>query len=99
MEPDPLEALGVMRQRLDELDADWVGILAERFAVTDRVGEHKREHGLPAQDPARETRMIERIRGLAVSVGLDPDFAEQTLRSILDESVRNHRSILNPPET
>jgi chorismate mutase len=97
MEPDPLEALGVMRQRLDELDAGWVGILAERFAITDRVGAHKRAHDLPAQDPAREAEMIERIRALATTAGLDPDFAERTLRSILDESVRNTRSIIDGP--
>ena len=98
MEPDPLEDLGVMRNRLDELDAGWVEILAERFRITDRVGAHKREHDLPAQDAAREAAMIERIRALATTAGLGPAFAEQTLRSILDESVRNTRSILDAPD-
>ena len=82
--PDP--ELLRLRSSIDNLDAALVHLLAERFKVTQRVGELKATKGLPAADPQREKRQIERLRALAVGAqldvydGLDP---EQALRHIL----------------
>jgi chorismate mutase len=48
---------------------------------------------MPPADPAREAYQIERLRGLAASSGLDPQFAEKFLALVIDEVIRNHESI------
>ena len=81
------------RQSIDNIDAALVFLLAERFKVTQAVGRYKAEVGLPPADPQRETRQIERLRTLARSARLDPDFSEKFLRFIIDEVIRHHEKL------
>lgn len=82
-----------LRSSIDNLDAALVHLLAERFKVTQRVGELKATKGLPPADPDREKRQIERLRALAVEAQLDPEFAEKFLTFIVTEVVRHHERI------
>ena len=78
------------RQSIDNIDAALVFLLAERFKVTQAVGEYKAEMGLPPADPGREDAQITRLRGLAKQADLDPEFSEKFLRFIIDEVIRHH---------
>jgi len=78
------------RESIDNIDAALVFMLAERFKVTQAVGRYKAEAGLPPADPGREAAQIERLRTLARSANLDPDFSEKFLRFIIDEVIRHH---------
>lgn len=81
------------RESIDNIDAALVFLLAERFKVTQAVGRYKATSGLPPADPGREAAQIERLRTLARSANLDPDFSEKFLRFIIDEVIRHHRSM------
>jgi chorismate mutase len=85
--------LDAYRQSIDNIDTALICLLAERFKVTQAVGQHKAKVGLPAADPAREARQIERLRTLAKSAQLDPDFSEKFLRFIIDEVIRHHERV------
>jgi chorismate mutase len=85
--PQELKAL---RDSIDNLDAALVHILAERFKCTQRVGELKVRLLLPSADPDRERTQIERLRSLARSAQLDPDFAEKFLAFIINDVIRHH---------
>ncbi|MBB4122783.1 MULTISPECIES: chorismate mutase [Martelella] len=89
----PKEQLLQYRQSIDNLDAALVHILAERFRCTKAVGHLKAEHDLPPADPAREEQQISRLRDLAKSADLDPDFAETFLNFIIKEVIRHHEQI------
>jgi chorismate mutase len=82
-----------LRASIDNIDAALVHLLAERFKCTQRVGEFKATHGLPPADPARESEQIERLRKLAATAKLDPDFAEKFLAFIVQEVIRHHEAI------
>nr|WP_237152964.1 chorismate mutase [Oryzibacter oryziterrae] len=81
-----------LRASIDNIDAALVHMLAERFKCTQKVGKLKAEHNLPPADPAREQAQIERLRSLAVSANLDPDFAETFLNFIIKEVIRHHEA-------
>jgi chorismate mutase len=80
------------RESIDNIDAALVFMLAERFKVTQKVGEHKAATGMPAADPGREAAQIARLRALAKSANLDPEFSEKFLRFIIQEVIRHHQA-------
>lgn len=82
-----------LRADIDNLDAILVYTLAQRFKATQAVGRLKAEHDLPPADPAREGRQIERLRRLCGDSGLDPEFAKQFMRFIVDEVIRHHEKL------
>jgi len=88
---DPV--LSGFRQSIDNIDAALVYMLAERFRITQAVGEYKATHDLPPADPSREQRQVARIRALAEDAQLDPEFTEKFLRFIIDEVIRHHERI------
>jgi len=79
------------RKSIDNIDAALIHMLAERFRITQAVGEYKAKAGLPASDPGREARQVERLRILAVEADLDPEFSEKFIRFVIDEVIRHHR--------
>lgn len=87
------ETLRGYRESIDNIDAALVFLLAERFKVTQAVGRHKATAGLPPADPAREAAQVERLKALARSANLDPEFSEKFLRFIIDEVIRHHERL------
>jgi len=85
---DPV--LSGYRKSIDNIDAAIIHMLAERFRITQAVGEYKAKSTLPPADPAREQRQIERLRALSEEADLDPEFSEKFLRFIIDEVIRHH---------
>ena len=81
------------RESIDNIDAALVFLLAERFKITQEVGRYKAEAKLPPADPGREEEQIARLRTLAHSAHLDPDFSEKFLRFIIDEVIRHHERV------
>jgi chorismate mutase len=90
---DAIATLDRLRASIDNLDAALVHLLAERFKCTQEVGRLKARAGMPPADPEREAYQIGRLRGLAATSGLDPQFAEKFLSLVIDEVIRNHESI------
>lgn len=91
MQSDP--ELERLRGSIDNLDAAIICLLAERFKITQQVGQLKRTRGLEAADPEREVQQIARLRELAERANLDPEFAEKWLNFVVAEVVRHHRAI------
>lgn len=87
-QPDPV--LAAFRKSIDNIDAALIHILAERFRITQAVGEYKAKATLPPADPDREARQIARLRKLSEDADLDPEFSEKFLRFIIDEVIRHH---------
>jgi chorismate mutase len=92
VDPTPAELLE-MRHSIDNIDAALIHLLAERFKQTRKVGELKARQGLPPADPTREAQQIARLRSLAVTADLDPEFAEKFLNFLVKEVIRHHEII------
>jgi chorismate mutase len=85
---DPV--LAAYRKSIDNIDAAIIHMLAERFRITQAVGEYKAKVTLPPADPDREARQIARLRKLSEEADLDPEFSEKFLRFIIEEVIRHH---------
>lgn len=86
---DPV--LAGYRKSIDNIDAALIHMLAERFRITQAVGEYKARVTLPPADPEREQKQIARLRRLSEEADLDPEFSEKFLRFIIDEVIRHHQ--------
>ncbi|CUW47230.1 chorismate mutase [Novacetimonas hansenii] len=87
------DALLELRRSIDNIDAALVYLLAERFRHTQAVGRLKARYQMPPADTTREAQQVERLRALARSANLDPDFAEKFLAFIIKEVIRHHEAI------
>lgn len=83
--------LAAFRRSIDNIDAALIHMLAERFRITQAVGEYKASTALPPADPDREARQIARLRKLAAEADLDPEFSEKFIRFVIDEVIRHHQ--------
>jgi chorismate mutase len=93
MPSDTHPELQRLRDSIDNIDAALVHLLAERFKFTKAVGEFKAAQGLPPADSGRESEQVARLRALAATAKLDPDFAEKFLAFIVREVIRHHEAI------
>lgn len=93
MEEEHKAQLKAYRESIDNIDASLVFMLAERFKITKAVGYYKKEHELPPADPSREGEQVKRLRELAKSANLDPEFSEKFLNFIIREVIQHHERI------
>lgn len=89
MQPSELQTY---QAEIDGIDAKIVGLLAERFLLTSKIGKLKSLHALDPKDPAREAQQETQLRDLAKRHQLNPDLVVQIFRAVIDEVVRNHQS-------
>jgi chorismate mutase len=92
-ETDTDPVLAAFRKSIDNIDAALIHMLAERFRITQAVGEYKAGAGLPPSDPEREKAQIARLRALAEEAELDPEFSEKFIRFVIDEVIRHHQHL------
>ncbi len=92
-----LAELQELRSSIDNIDAAIIHMLAERFRCTQRVGALKARHDLPPADPQREAVQIARLRQLAQTAQLDPEFAEKFLTFVIREVIRHHEAFQRQP--
>src|SRR3990167_1184890 len=85
------EVLAGFRKSIDNIDAALIHMLAERFRITQPVGEYKARMAMPPADPGREERQVKRLRSLAEDADLDPEFSEKFIRFVIDEVIRHHQ--------
>jgi chorismate mutase len=79
--------LEALRRQIDDLDAQILGLVARRVGVVLQVAEHKLAHGLPAYDPGREAKLIDRLCELRPPT-LDAETVRRIFERLIDESRR-----------
>ena len=88
-----VKTLSEARQIIDEIDSKLIETLDERFRLTREVGLLKAEYKLEPVDKTREAEKLAKLRSLCDKKTLDPDFIEELFSRIMEEVVKNHRSI------
>lgn len=86
-----MENLKDLRKQIDKVNQKLIRVLAERFRITQKIGEYKRKHNLPPLDKEREKQILEKNRILAEKLGLDPELVEQIFKLIFKKVRKNHK--------
>jgi len=80
--------LADLRQRIDELDREFIRIVAARLDICKEVAAVKEGIDTPVVQPTRVRDVVTSRRQWAIDAGVDPDFAEQLFRVLLAETHR-----------
>ena len=76
--------LGLLREKIDQLDRQLIDILNERTSVVEQIGSVKRNYQLPVYEPKREDMVYENVS--AHNKGpLPQDAAKRIIERIMDE--------------
>jgi chorismate mutase/prephenate dehydrogenase len=80
--------LNDLRRRLNEIDRQFIALVAERKAVSGEVARVKRSTGYPTRDYERERDVILGVRAAASELGVSPALAEEILRLLIRSSLQ-----------
>lgn len=85
--------LAALRTRIDRLDHSLVLLIANRFALTEQVGELKARENLHAVDACREQDKLDEVRRWCAAEGVSEQLMTDILAQLMREAVRNHERI------
>ena len=80
--------LNWLRAEIDELDERLWDTIAARMDVSRRIGKWKKAHDVAPLQPKRFQQLSEQVAHLAKENGLSADFAQEVLKLIHEESLR-----------
>lgn len=86
--------LDKLRNDIDEIDQQIIALLAIRFKYTEEVGIYKAKNQLHAQDTNREYQQFQKIKQLSEQNGLNPEYASEIYRRIIDIVISRHQELL-----
>jgi chorismate mutase-like protein len=82
---DDPTTLAELRDQIDRIDDRLLDLLAERVRVALRIGELKKEQGLPVYDPERERSIYLRLCQRA-QAPLSADVVRRVFERVVDET-------------
>jgi chorismate mutase len=82
----PLD-LDQLRREIDSVDQQILKLVHERVRLVMKVGEYKRERGMPVYDPSRERALLDRLCK-AAEPPVDADTIRRIFERLVDESRR-----------
>jgi chorismate mutase / prephenate dehydrogenase len=82
-----------LRQQLDQLDGELLGLIAKRQAISREVAAAKRTTGRATRDYQREREVVLGVRRRAEQLGLSGDLAEDVLRLLIRSSLTTQEQV------
>jgi chorismate mutase-like protein len=82
-----------LREQIDAIDRRLLELLAERLAVVHKVGDQKRQKGLPVYDPKREDALLSSLVARAPA-SLDERAVRTVFEAIVSQSRRLEEEML-----
>lgn len=89
--------LHTLRNSIDDIDAQIISLLAQRFDYTHQIGLYKKQHHIDPHDPIREHNKLTDLHTMAMEYHLDPDLINDIFVRIMQEAVCNHHKLQKTP--
>ena len=82
-----------LRQQLDQVDGELLGLIARRQSISREIAAAKRATGHPTRDYNREREVILGARRRAAGLGVDPEAAEELMRLLIRSSLTTQERV------
>jgi chorismate mutase/prephenate dehydratase len=87
--------LRALRKEIDAVDAEIVGLIAERLRIAEEIGREKRKDGKLIVDGDREQTVMRNIKRVATAKGVSVHHIEAIYEQIIKASRRTEELIVN----
>src|SRR5690606_27630862 len=87
--------LNLLRNEIDETDQSILEMLAQRMAVSLKIGELKKEHNVAIYQPERWKIIRENAIEQGKKLGLSDEFIDKLIKSVHQESILHQNQIMN----
>lgn len=84
---DARARLDPLRTELGAIDREILALVSRRQALAQRIGQVKRDAGIPTRDYRQERDVVERARAAAVEHGLSPGLGEELILALIRGSL------------
>lgn len=81
--------LNQLRNEIDAIDTQLLELIEKRLKLVSQIGVVKSKEGLSLHDSKREAQMIAHHRKMAIDRHISPDFFEDILKRLMQESYTN----------
>lgn len=88
--------LNEIRDEIGEIDKQLLALMKRRLELAKMVGEDKVRSGAAVRNIAQENNVIDRYRGYALENGMNPVYAEEVCRILMQESIEIQASLPRP---
>ncbi len=89
-----LNSLEDLRNRIDSIDYQIIGLLASRMRISEEMGEFKCLNGVTVFQLERWLEILQSRTQHGVKEGLDEDFTGRVIRMIHEESIRRQDEVM-----
>lgn len=90
-----LQALYELREMIDTIDHEILGLLAQRVQVSEKIGQYKKEHDITVLQPKRWTKILDTAVKEGLNLGLNQNFIEKLFETIHIESIQIQNKLMN----
>lgn len=74
-----------LRKKINKIDDKLLRLFEKRFDVSEKIGKHKENLGLPLKNDNREREIV---KNKIENTNLSRDFVKKLYKDIFDESIR-----------
>ncbi len=85
--------LNKLREKIDTIDDEIVGLLSKRMEIVEKVGQYKKEMQLPPLDKKRLEEVLHTKKNKAKILGISESLVEKLFKVIHDHSVKLQKKV------
>ena len=85
--------IDILRKQIDLVDDKIIGLLAKRLVIVKKIGEWKKQKGLPVLDSNRWQKVLGARMKKAKRHGIDPKFIQKIYEAIHEEALKVEEKI------
>jgi chorismate mutase len=89
-----VNALAGLREQINNLDAEVMQLLGRRMAVSEKIGQYKKDNDITILQTARLNEILERSKRQGAQVGLTEEFVERYMEAVHLESVMRQEKVM-----
>lgn len=93
-EQEFVDALTKLRARIDNLDEELLGLIAERMKLAEKIGEYKRDNNITILQTQRWNEILEKSIQKGIKLGLSPAFIARYFDAVHLESISRQNSVM-----